>query len=64
MTAQEDRTTGDIMALINRYGGIAYALEKARSFIDEGKGILTGFDESDAKAALIAVADYIIERKI
>ncbi|MBN1613490.1 MAG: polyprenyl synthetase family protein [Deltaproteobacteria bacterium] len=63
-SAQQDQATGGIMALISRYGGIAYALEKARSFIEEGKGILGDFEDSDAKAALIAISDYIIERRI
>jgi octaprenyl-diphosphate synthase len=62
-TTQEDQATGDILTLVNRYGGIAYALEKARSFVDEGKSILMGFDDCDAKAALLAVSDYIVERR-
>jgi octaprenyl-diphosphate synthase len=62
-TTGEDRATGEIMALVNRYGGIAYSLEKARSFVDEGKNILLGFDDSDARSALIAVSDYIVERR-
>jgi len=62
-TTGEDQARGDIMTLVNRYGGIAYALEKARSFVDEGKNILMGFDDSDARAALVAVSDYIVERR-
>jgi octaprenyl-diphosphate synthase len=53
-----------IMTLIDHYKGIDYALEKAALFIDEGKGLLSNFQNSDAKSALLAVADYIIERRV
>jgi octaprenyl-diphosphate synthase len=53
-----------IMTLIHRYDGISYALAKARACIDEAKGFLTCFNDSDAKTALCTVADYIIERRL
>ena len=53
-----------IMTLIHRYDGISYALAKARACIDEAKGFLTSFNDSEAKTALFTVADYIIERKL
>jgi octaprenyl-diphosphate synthase len=53
-----------IMTLIYRYDGISYALAKARACIDEAKGFLTSFNDSEAKTALCTVADYIIERRL
>jgi octaprenyl-diphosphate synthase len=53
-----------IMTLIHRYDGISYALAKARACIDEAKGFLTSFNDSEAKTALCTVADYIIERRL
>ena len=52
------------MALIHRYDGIPYALAKAGSCIDEAKGFLAPFADSEAKAALFTVADYIIARRL
>lgn len=59
----EDAYAG-IMTLIHRYDGIPYALSKARACIDEAKGFLTSFSDSEAKTALYTIADYIIERRI
>ena len=54
----------DIMALIHHYDGIHYALNKAKSFIDEGKKFLESFADSEAKSALLTIANYILSRKI
>lgn len=53
-----------VMSLIERLGSADYALAKAASFIKEGKTFLNVFVESDAKDALMSVADYVVERKI
>jgi octaprenyl-diphosphate synthase len=54
----------EIMTLINRYDGIPYALAKAKACIDEARGFLTSFPDSEAKTALHTIADYIIERRL
>ena len=61
---KEEASMTEIMALINRYDGIAYALAKARACIDEARGFLLPFPDSEAKTALQTIADYIIERRI
>lgn len=53
----------EIASLIDKYQGVEYALAKAGAYIGEGKDILGIFPDSDAKEHLIAIADYIIERK-
>jgi len=55
---------GEIMTLINRYDGIPYALAKATACIEEARGFLASFSDSEAKTALHTIADYIIERRL
>ena len=54
----------DIQAVIKRYDGISAALNKAKTYIDEGKASLTSFKNSEAKTALLTIADFIMERRI
>jgi octaprenyl-diphosphate synthase len=63
---QEDKskeTIMDIVALIRKYDGINYALNKAKAYIDEGKNFLQPFADSEAKTSLLTISDYIIERR-
>jgi octaprenyl-diphosphate synthase len=61
---KDGEATTEIMNLIQRYDGISYALGKARTCIDEAKGLLSPFPDSEAKTALLTVADYIVERRL
>ena len=61
---KDGEATAGIMALIQHYDGIPYALGKARTCIDEAKGVLNPFPDSEAKTALLTIADYIIERRL
>jgi octaprenyl-diphosphate synthase len=53
-----------IVSLIDKYKGINYALNKAKVYIDEGKGFLESFGNSKAKTSFLTIADYIIERRL
>jgi octaprenyl-diphosphate synthase len=53
----------EIVALINKYGGVDYALDKAGAYIAEGKNYLQIFPDSEARTSLITISDYIIERR-
>ncbi|MEI7671189.1 MAG: polyprenyl synthetase family protein [Deltaproteobacteria bacterium] len=53
----------DIVALIDKYGGVNYALAKAKAYIDDGEDLLHIFPDSDAKTALLTVSNYIVERR-
>jgi len=44
-------------------GSIDYAMNKALSFVDQGKAALKVLPDSEAKNVLIGLADYMIERK-
>lgn len=60
----DEEAVPKIMALMDRYDGIPYALAKAKAFIDEARGYLNPFGDSEAKRALLAIADYIIARHL
>lgn len=52
-----------VTGLIQKYGGTDYTVARARDFVEEAKKDLANFDPSDAKTAILALADYVIERK-
>jgi octaprenyl-diphosphate synthase len=62
--AKEEGAKAEILTLIQHYDGIPYALGKAKTCIDEAKGFLAPFPDSEAKTALVTIADYIIERRL
>jgi len=59
---EEDIRT--VFGLIGRYDGIPYALDRARRIIAEGKARLAPFEDGEAKASLLAMADFIAERTL
>jgi octaprenyl-diphosphate synthase len=61
---KDGEANAGIMALMHRYDGIPYALGKAGNCIDEAKGFLSSFADSEAKTALLTIADYIIDRQL
>ncbi|MCI4626345.1 MAG: polyprenyl synthetase family protein [Candidatus Magnetoovum sp. WYHC-5] len=52
-----------IMSYLKRYGAIAQAYKKAEEIVNDAKGHLSIFDESHEKSALMALADYSMQRK-
>ena len=63
--ASEQRE-GDLaraMALIARHGGVEITLERAGQFVADAKAALGVFPDSEARRALLAVADYIVRRE-
>jgi octaprenyl-diphosphate synthase len=53
----------EIVALIHKYDGVNYALAKAKDYIDNGENLLGIFPDSDAKASLLTISHYIVERR-
>ena len=53
-----------ILKLMAHYGSIEYASIRALSHINRAKARLDIFDDSPHKDALIAVADYVVEREM
>jgi octaprenyl-diphosphate synthase len=51
-----------ILALMERYGSLEYAMATARGFIESAKAYLVPFEDSVHKRALHVVADYMVSR--
>ena len=49
--------------VIQKYHGVQYAVERAKEFVKKAKTCLTGFETSEAKRAILALADYVVERR-
>jgi len=54
----------EILSLIHKFGGIDYALNRARELIDEGRTLMNLFGDSQAKRSMLAIADFILERRL
>ena len=51
-----------VFELVHRYGGIAYAIARAREYIAQAKTKLEVFEASQEKAALLCLSDYVVTR--
>jgi octaprenyl-diphosphate synthase len=60
----QEGDVNEILSLIHKYGGIDYALNRAQELIDEGRILMKPFGDSEAKRSMLAIADFILERKI
>ncbi len=58
----DERAFLRVVNLITEYGGIEYTLEKARAYVAKAKGYLDCFTPSREKTALLAMANYVVER--
>ncbi len=63
----ETRTITDedlqrLIQLMGEYGSIAYAMDRAQSYIAAAKQELNTFEDSTAKRALSVAADYMVTR--
>ncbi|MHB8231797.1 MAG: polyprenyl synthetase family protein [bacterium] len=53
-----------VLGLVNSYGSIDYTVSKAKEAVLKAKKNLDIFPDSEYKASLIDIANYIIERKL
>ena len=60
--SSDERGFLNVVDLINRYGGIEYTLQQARGYVAKAKGSLDCFRPSREKKALLAMANYVVER--
>ncbi|MFQ5442801.1 MAG: polyprenyl synthetase family protein [Thermodesulfobacteriota bacterium] len=58
----DDLTVKEVMSIIEGYGGIRYAIDRAGAYIEGAKKELDLFSPDTDRAALVAVVDYVIER--
>jgi octaprenyl-diphosphate synthase len=62
----QDRGDGDVdyvIAVVRDCGGIDYTLKRAATYIEDAKQSLSLFPPSREKEALLAIADYTIQRE-
>ena len=53
----------ELLDLIEHYGTLQAAREKAQHFADKARGFLEGFPLSPYKEALLSLPDFILERE-
>jgi len=53
----------EVVAFVTRYGGIAYATERARAYARQAQERIAGFPASPARTSLHALADFTVERE-
>jgi octaprenyl-diphosphate synthase len=59
-----DDDIAGVVAVINKYEGINYTLNMADRYIEEGKAFIGPFKDSTPKEAFLAIADYVVERRL
>lgn len=52
----------EVVALIDKYDGIGFTRRRARELVERAKGQLADFPDSQPRAALFALADYVVDR--
>jgi len=52
-----------LLSVIKKYQGLEYTAKKAKTYALKAKKELNGLSPSPAKEALIAIADYVLERR-
>jgi len=58
----EDGTLDEIIGIINKYKGIEYTTERARAYVEDAKANIETFKPTTERAALMALADFVIDR--
>lgn len=62
--SRSEQGLSDVLSIIHNHDGINYSLNKAKSYIEDAKGFLESFENSEIKESLLTIADYIVERKM
>jgi len=60
--AAEPGEIEEIRLLVERYGGVEYALGRAQDYARSAKQALDAFPDGPDKETLLLVADYVVER--
>jgi len=60
--ADREGTLAELRALLNRYGGVRYALDAARAFADRATAALEAIPASQAKESLRDLAAFVLVR--
>lgn len=58
----EDDALKEVLALIERHGGIKYAMDRAFEYVESAKKRLDVFEPDIERIALMAIADFVVSR--
>jgi octaprenyl-diphosphate synthase len=61
---KDKKRVKEVIAFVKNNNGLQYAEQKMREFQQEALQLLQMYPESEYKAALILMVNYVIERKI
>ncbi len=53
----------EVKKVLERLGSIEYTLSEARRHAERARGLLEAFQSSDAREALMSLAEYVVERR-
>ncbi|MBF6613092.1 MAG: polyprenyl synthetase family protein [Chloroflexi bacterium] len=59
---RSDRLVEEAINRINSSGAVQEAAQVAQRFVDEAKASLAGFEDTDARQSLVALADFVVRR--
>jgi len=59
----DQRGLGQVLDLVQKYGGISYTMGRAREYVERGKEALSLFPPSTEREALLSLADYVLKRR-
>ena len=62
ITAKSNQNLSVILQIFDRYGAIAYTHQQASFHVDQAKAALSIFTDSTEKQALLAIADFALNR--
>lgn len=57
-----DNQLKEVIGIINKYKGIEYTVDRAHKYIEDSKKSIEIFEPDVERAAMMAVADFVIER--
>ncbi len=60
---KNDKKVSEVIEYVRQHGGIEYTHDKMLHYRDKAIDLLSGFEDSDAKEALIQLVHYTTERK-
>ena len=61
---KDKKRVREVISFVVNHGGLAYAEKKMLEFQQEALELIKDYPESDYKAALMLMVNYVIERKI
>ncbi len=61
--SREPKDISEAISYLNKYGAVGYARTRAASLVSKAKSLLDRLPDSEDKAALLSLADYIVNRE-